>query len=74
MANKYKIKEGVTFRPYGSFTEIKGEQLTDAMAEMFIKKNPFLLGKVIIKNESPELIEVAEVVTKKKRKYTKKSK
>lgn len=45
----YKIKEGIEFRPYGDASLITSEQLTDELAEYFIKKNPKLLNTVIVK-------------------------
>lgn len=46
---KYKIKEGVVFKPYGERSLITNEILTDSMAEMFIAKDETLLGKVFEK-------------------------
>jgi hypothetical protein len=48
---KYSIKEGVSFRPYGEKSLITSEMLTDEMAQMFLKKDPSLLGTVIVENE-----------------------
>lgn len=43
---KYRIKEGVAFKPYGERSLITNENLTDAMAEMFIARDKELLGTV----------------------------
>jgi hypothetical protein len=48
---KYSIKEGVDFRPYGPNSLITNDQLTDELAAHFIKKNPSLLGSVILENK-----------------------
>jgi hypothetical protein len=58
--NKYKIKEGVVFKPYGERSSITNENLTDAIAEMFIAKDKTLLGKVFekvsVKNEEKKVV------------------
>lgn len=65
MANKkYSIKEGVTFRPYGIKSLVTDAQLTDEVAEIFLKKNPSLLGTVIVENKKAK----AEPEPKKKKK------
>lgn len=67
MANKYKIKEGVIFRPYGAMSSITNENLTDSMAEMFLKKNPSLLHSIFEElNQNTEVI--VEVKKKGRRK------
>lgn len=43
---KYRIKEGVEFKPYGERSLITNQHLTDEMAEMFISKDKTLLGTV----------------------------
>lgn len=48
-SSKYIIAEGAELRPYGPKSLIKAEDLTDELAELFIKKNPLLLGTVILK-------------------------
>lgn len=63
---KYKIKSGVKFRPYGPTSEITNANLTDIMAEMFISKNPKLLG-VIFEKTDEQVIEVNEKPAPKKR-------
>lgn len=57
--NVYKIIEGQELRPNGPKSLIKPEDLTDELAEFFIKKNPALLGTVIqktgsVKKEQPK--------------------
>jgi hypothetical protein len=49
IATKYKIKDNVVFKPYGKKSLITNENLTDAIAEMFIAKDETLLGKVFEK-------------------------
>lgn len=51
---KYSIKEGVLFRPYGERSLITNDQLTNEMAEMFLRKDPTLLGSVIVENKKAE--------------------
>ena len=63
-AAKYKIKEGVVFKPYGERSSITNENLTDAMAEMFIAKDETLLGKIFEK-VSGKKEEIKEVKKKK---------
>lgn len=63
---KYKIKSGVKFRPYGPTSEITNAKLTDVMAEMFINKNPKLLGLIFEKTEE-QIIEATEKPAPKKR-------
>ena len=63
-ATKYKIKEGVVFKPYGERSSITNENLTDAMAEMFIAKDETLLGKIFEK-VSGKKEEIKEVKKKK---------
>jgi len=47
---KYKLKEGVILQPYGVNSKITNDNLTDEIAELFIKKgkaskNDFILLK-----------------------------
>lgn len=38
MAKKYTLKEGVILKPYGINSKIDNSNLTDAIAELLIKK------------------------------------
>lgn len=49
IATKYRIKDGVVFKPYGERSSITNENLTDEIAEMFIAKDKTLLGKIFEK-------------------------
>lgn len=73
MANNYRIKDGVAFRPYGSGSLLTNENLSDAIAEMFISKNPKLLNTVFEKVETEKSEAVNEVKLFKKRGRKKKS-
>lgn len=76
--SKYKIIEGVVFRPYGANSQLTNENLTDEIAQLFIKKNPSLLGTVFIdiQNKIENKIEetIKEEPKKQQKKVTKKSK
>lgn len=66
----YKIIEGRELRPNGPKSLIKPEDLTDELAEFFIKKNPALLGTIIekigsVKKEQPKKEIKKETVNKK---------
>jgi predicted HAD superfamily phosphohydrolase len=68
--NVYKIIEGRELRPNGPKSLIKPEDLTDELAEFFIKKNPALLGTIIekiatVKKEQPKKEIKKETTTKK---------
>ena len=47
---KYKLKEGEVLRPYGVNSLVTNENLTDQMAELFIKKGRAKKEQFIIKN------------------------
>lgn len=73
MANNYKIKDGVIFRPYGAGSLLTNENLSDAIAEMFISKKPSLLNTVFEKVTVEISEEKNEVKVLKKRGRKKKS-
>lgn len=64
MAN-YKIIEGKELRPSGPKSFVSPEDLTDELAEFYIKKNPALLGTVIEKIGSNKVENKKETTTKK---------
>lgn len=78
MKKIYKIKDGVIFRPYGANSRLTNENLTDEIAQLFIKKNPSLLGSVFEKIENEiqnKNVEIETVKTEKQQKTkSKKSK
>jgi len=53
---KYKLKEGIVLRPYGVNSLIDNSNLTDAMAELFLKNGKakdtdFVEEKKIVKKQ-----------------------
>ena len=56
---KYKLKEGIVLRPYGVNSKIDNSNLTDEMAELFLKN-----GKA--KDTDFEQIEIKKQQFKKK--------
>lgn len=48
--SKYKLKEGITLKPYGVHSFVDNSNLTDSMAELFIKKGKAKKEDFIIKN------------------------
>lgn len=46
---KYKLKEGVILRPYGSNSKIDNTNLTDNIAELFLKNGKATKEQFIIK-------------------------
>lgn len=48
-SKKYKLKDGIILRPYGQFSLVDNSNLTDLMAELFIKKGKAKKEDFIIK-------------------------
>lgn len=66
----YKIIAGKELRPNGPKSLVKSEDLTDELAEFYIKKNPALLGTIIekigsVKKEEPKKAIKKEATIKK---------